>query len=108
MRLVRRVNRGGVQARPETRNRKEETMRFMMMAKVEKEGAVVPTPELMAAIGKFTEEAIKSGVVIDTGGLKPTARGAYLKLSGGKVTVIDGPFTESKEIIGGYAIVQLN
>jgi hypothetical protein len=83
-------------------------MRFMMMAKVEKEGSVVPTPELMAALGKFTEVAIKSGVVLDTGGLKPTARGAYLKLSGGKVTVTDGPFTESKEIIGGYAIVQLN
>lgn len=81
-------------------------MRFMMMAKFEKEGAVAPTPELMAAMGQFTEELTKSGVLLDGGGLKPTARGAYLKLSDGKVTVTDGPFTEAKEIIGGYAIAQ--
>jgi hypothetical protein len=80
----------------------------MMMAKFEKEGVVTPTPELMTAMGKFTQDAIQSGVLIDTGGLKPTATGANLKLSGGKITVKDGPFTEAKEIIGGYAIVKLN
>ena len=82
-------------------------MRFMLMAKNEKEGSVLPTPELMAAIGKLTQELAQSGVLVDTGGLQPTARGAHLKLAGGKVTVTDGPFTEAKEIIGGYAIVQV-
>jgi hypothetical protein len=82
-------------------------MRFMMMAKFEKEGTITPTPELMAAMGKFVQESIASGALIDTGGLQPTAKGANLKLSGGKITVKDGPFTEAKEIIGGYAIVEL-
>jgi hypothetical protein len=77
------------------------------MAKFEKEGTVLPTPELMAAMGKLTQELAQSGVLVGTGGLQPTTRGAYLKLAGGKVTVTDGPFTEAKEIIGGYAIVQL-
>jgi hypothetical protein len=82
-------------------------MRFMLMAKNEEEGSVLPTPELMAAIGKLTQELAQSGVLVDTGGLQPTARGAHLKLAGGKITVTDGPFTEAKEIIGGYAIVQV-
>src|ERR1700746_849449 len=82
-------------------------MRFMMMAKFEKEGSLTPTPELMAAMGKFTQELAQTGALIETGGLQPTARGAHLKLSGGKVTVTEVRFTEAKEIIGGYAIVEL-
>jgi hypothetical protein len=80
----------------------------MMMAKFEREGSITPTPELMAAIGNFTQELSKSGVLVDTGGLQPTSRGAQLKLAQAKVTVTDGPFTEAKEIIGGYAIVELD
>ena len=55
-------------------------------------------------MGKFIEETAKAGVLVDTGGLLPSAMGARVRLSGGKVTVIDGPFTEAKEVIGGYAV----
>jgi len=82
-------------------------MRFILMAKAGSERAVPPNPELMAAIGKLTEEMTKKGILIDTGGLQPSSKGARLRLAGGKVTVTDGPFTEAKELIGGYAIVQV-
>jgi hypothetical protein len=65
-----------------------------------------PSPELMQAIGKLTEEQMKAGVVLETGGLFPTAMGARVKVANGKVTVIDGPFAEVKEVIGGYAVLQ--
>jgi hypothetical protein len=61
----------------------------------------------MDAIAKLSKESTESGKMIDTGGLQPSARGARLRLSGGKVTVTDGPFTESKELVGGYAIFQV-
>jgi hypothetical protein len=82
-------------------------MRFILMAKAGSERAVAPNPELMAAIGKLTEEMTKKGILIDTGGLQPSSKGARLRLADGKVTVTDGPFTEAKELIGGYAIVQV-
>jgi hypothetical protein len=80
----------------------------MMMVKADKssEAGTPPSPELMAAIGKLTEEMIKAGVVLETGGLAPSSKGARLRLGNGKVTVTDGPFTEAKEVIGGYAIIQ--
>jgi hypothetical protein len=86
------------------------TMRFMLIAHANKdsEAGVPPNPKLMAAIGKLAEDMAKAGVLVGMGGLAPTATGARLRLSGGKVTVTDGPFTETKEIIGGYAIVQVN
>jgi hypothetical protein len=81
-------------------------MRFMMIVKsAERTGP--PPKELMAAIDKLSEEAAKSGTMLGGGGLGPTATGARVRLSGGKVTVIDGPFTEAKEIIGGYAQFEL-
>jgi hypothetical protein len=85
-------------------------MRFMMMIKGNKdyEAGVPPKPELMAAIGKLTEESMKKGVLLDTGGLLPSSKGARIRLAGGKVTVIDGPFAEAKELIGGYAIVKVD
>jgi hypothetical protein len=58
----------------------------------------------MEAIGKLGEEAAKAGVFVEMGGLLPTAMGARLRLSGGKLTVTDGPFSEAKEVIGGYAV----
>lgn len=64
-----------------------------------------PSPELMAEMGKFMEEAIKAGVVIATGGLQPT--GTRLRLSDGKMTVTDGPFIEAKELIAGFAVIQV-
>jgi hypothetical protein len=81
-------------------------MRFMMIVKhAERSGP--PPKELMDAIDKLSEEAVKSGTMLGGGGLGPTATGARVRLSGGKVTVIDGPFTEAKEIIGGYAQFEL-
>jgi hypothetical protein len=84
-------------------------MRFMLiaMATRDAETGCTPKPELMAAIGKLTEDMTKSGTLLEMGGLAPTSKGARLRLSGGKVTVTDGPFTEAKEVIGGYAIVQV-
>ncbi len=81
-------------------------MRFMMIVKhAEKQGP--PPKELMDAIGKLAEEETKTGIMIGSGGLKSTASGARVRLSGGKVTVTDGPFTEAKEIVGGYAQFEL-
>jgi len=85
-------------------------MRFMLIANgtKESEAGIPPKPELMAAIGKLSEEMMKAGVLVGMGGLLPTSMGARVRLAGGKVTVTDGPFAEAKEIIGGYAIVQVS
>ena len=81
-------------------------MKFMMIVKsAERSG--YPPKELMDAIDKLSKEADKAGTMIGGGGLGPTALGARVRLSDGKVTVIDGPFTEAKEIIGGYAQFEL-
>jgi hypothetical protein len=81
-------------------------MRYMMIVK-HKEAQGMPPKELMDAIGKLSEEAIKNGTLLGNGGLLPTSAGASVRLSGGRVTVMDGPFTEAKEIIGGYALFEL-
>jgi hypothetical protein len=65
-----------------------------------------PPPALMEAMGAFIEKAQKNGNLVDTGGLKPSSEGLRIRLDGGKMTVTDGPFTESKEVIGGWAILQ--
>jgi hypothetical protein len=65
-----------------------------------------PTPEMMAAIGGLAEEMAMSGKLLDMGGLAPSAKGALVDLEGGKLRVTDGPFSESKEVVGGYAIMQ--
>jgi hypothetical protein len=62
----------------------------------------------MAAIGKMAEEATKRGVMIDTGGLLPSSQGARIRVAKGKASVIDGPFAETKELVGGYAIFDLH
>jgi hypothetical protein len=81
-------------------------MRFMMIVKsAERSG--FPPKELMEAIGKLSEEAVHAGTMLGGGGLGPTALGARVRLSGGQLTVIDGPFTEAKEIVGGYAQFEL-
>jgi hypothetical protein len=81
-------------------------MRYMMIVKHKGEQGM-PPKELMEAIVKLTDEAIKNGTLLGNGGLLATAAGASVKLSGGRVTVTDGPFTEAKEIIGGYALFEL-
>lgn len=77
-------------------------MRFMMIVK-HPENQGHPPKELMDAIAKLAEEETKAGTMLGNGGLGPTALGARVRLSGGKVSVIDGPFAEAKEVIGGYA-----
>src|SRR4029434_3221149 len=84
-------------------------MRFMMIVKADKnyEAGAAPKPELVAAIGKLSEEMIKAGVLLDMGGLLPSSKGARINLTKGKLIVTDGPFSEAKELIGGYAILQV-
>ena len=67
--------------------------------------ATPPPAALMEAMGKFVEKSMKEGVLVDTGGLLPSKDGARVRLSRGKITVTDGPFTETKEVIGGWAIL---
>ncbi len=82
-------------------------MKFMMIVKsAERSG--LPPKELMDAIDQLSQDAAKAGTMIGGGGLGPTALGARVRLSDGKISVTDGPFTEAKEIIGGYAQFELN
>ena len=81
-------------------------MKFMMIVKhAEKQGP--PPKELMDAIAILAQEEVKAGTMLGNGGLGPTAQGARVRLSGGAVTVTDGPFIEAKEVIGGYAQFEL-
>ena len=81
-------------------------MRFMMMVKAA-ENSGLPPKALMDAMEKLTQDAVKNGTMVMGGGLAPTAQSNRVRLSGGKISVIDGPFTESKEVIGGFAIMDL-
>lgn len=81
-------------------------MRFLNMIKGP-ENVGPPPNALMAAIAKLGEEAMKAGVLIETGGLFPSAMGARVRLSGRNLAVTDGPFAEVKEVIGGYAVFQV-
>jgi hypothetical protein len=84
-------------------------MRFMMLVKATKdsEAGTPPKPELMAAIAKLSEEASARGVMVAAGGLLPSAQGVRICVTGGKTVVIDGPFAETKELVGGYAVFDL-
>jgi hypothetical protein len=83
-------------------------MRYMMMVKGSKdyEAGVPPKKELMEAIAKHGAELAKAGILLDTGGLMPTSKGARILASGGNLDVIDGPFAEAKEVIGGFAVLK--
>lgn len=84
-------------------------MRFMVMVKANKdsEAGVLPSEELLAAMGKYNEELAKAGVLLAGEGLQPSSKGARVKFSGDRRTVIDGPFTEAKELIAGFWIMQV-
>jgi hypothetical protein len=84
-------------------------MRFMMIVKASKdsEAGKMPEEEMLAAMAKYNEELVKAGVLLDATGLQPSSKGARIKFSGDKRTVIDGPFTESKELIAGYWLIQV-
>ena len=80
-------------------------MRFMFIVKSAHSGP--PTPELMEAMHKLADREIKAGRMLDNGGLMPLATGAQVRITDGKLSVVDGPFVEAKEVIGGYAIFEL-
>jgi hypothetical protein len=82
-------------------------MRYMMFIKHTEDYRNKEVPgDLYKAMDEFVGTAMKSGAMIDTAGLQPTAEGSRVRLKGGKIMVTDGPFTESKEIVGGYALVE--
>ena len=80
-------------------------MRFLSIYKAPETGAP-PTPEEMARMGKLVEDGMKAGFLLAVEGCMPSAAGARVRLANGKVTVVDGPFTEAKELVGGLAILQ--
>jgi hypothetical protein len=84
-------------------------MRFMMIVKANKdsEAGKMPGEELLSAMGKYNEELMKAGVLVDLSGLQASSKGARIRFSGGKRTVIDGPFAETKELIAGYWIINV-
>jgi hypothetical protein len=85
-------------------------MLFMMLIKANRdsEAGVPPSPELMAAVAKLADEARARGVMVAAGGLLPSSEGVRIRAASGTTFVIDGPFAETKELIGGYAIFDLN
>ena len=84
-------------------------MRFMVMVKATKdsEAGKMPSEEMLSAMAKFNEEMVKAGVMLDGNGLQSSAKGARVRFSGDKRTVIDGPFAETKELVAGYWIIQV-
>jgi hypothetical protein len=83
-------------------------MKFMLLVKADKSSdeGVMPTKEELAAMGKYNEELVKAGILLAADGLHPTSAGARVGFSGGNSTVTDGPFTETKELIAGYWVIQ--
>jgi hypothetical protein len=84
-------------------------MRFMVIVKADKdsEAGVLPDEKLLAEMGKYNEELVKAGVMLAGEGLHPSSKGARVRFSGSKRTVIDGPFAETKELIAGYWLFQV-
>ena len=82
--------------------------RYLSLVRIDEQNAPAegPSPELMERMGALLEEVTKAGVMLDTAGLTPTSEGTRVTWSGGKLSYTDGPFTESKEVIGGYALMQ--
>ncbi len=84
-------------------------MRFMMIVKASKESEAgkMPSEALLSAMGKYNEELMKAGVLLDLTGLQASSKGARVQFSGGKRTLVDGPFAETKELIAGYWLIQV-
>jgi hypothetical protein len=81
-------------------------MQFLSMIRINENSGKRPDERLMKDIGKLIEEMTEAGTLLDTAGLRPTSEGVRVNLSRGKLSQIDGPFTEAKEVIGGYAIIE--
>jgi len=84
-------------------------MRFMVMVKANRntEAGVLPSQELLAEMGKYNEELVKAGVLLAGEGLQPSSKGARVKFSGSQRAVVDGPFTETKELVAGFWLFQV-
>ena len=84
-------------------------MRFMVMVRADKssEAGVLPSEKLLTDMGKYNEELVKAGVLLAAEGLQPSSKGARVRFSGTKRTVIDGPFTETKELIAGFWLIEV-
>jgi hypothetical protein len=95
--------------RQETETTEGDAMRFMVLVKADKasEGGVLPDQKMLADMGKFNEELVKAGVMLAGEGLQPSSKGARVKFSKGKKTVIDGPFAETKELVAGFWLWQV-
>jgi hypothetical protein len=109
--LVRRTSRAGNEPDDQRDSSPigDTTMRFMVMIKADKntEAGVMPSEQLLAEMGKFNEELVNAGVMLAGEGLQPSSKGARVRFSGSKRTVIDGPFAEAKELIAGFWILQV-
>src|SRR5580765_6713432 len=81
-------------------------MRFLSMIRTDETRGQAPSAQLMQDMGKLIEEMTRNGVLIHTAGLRPTAEGARVRLRGGKLSTVDGPFAETKEVVGGFAILE--
>ena len=83
-------------------------MRFMLIVKADKdsEAGVLPSQEMLAEMGKFNEELVKAGVLLAAEGLQASSKGSRVQFTGSKRTVVDGPFTESKELVAGFWLIQ--
>lgn len=81
-------------------------MRFLSMIRINENSGLKPSEQLMTDMGKLIDEMTKAGTLLETAGLRPTAEGVRVRLARGKLTSTDGPFAESKEVIGGYALLR--
>ena len=85
-------------------------MRFMVIVHATKdsEAGIMPGEGLLEAMGRYNEELVKAGVMLDGSGLQPSSKGARIRFSGNRTIVVDGPFAEAKELIAGYWVLQVN
>ena len=81
-------------------------MRFLSMIRINEKGGQVPSEQLMHDMGKLIDEMTRDGVLVRTAGLRPTAEGTRVRLRQGQLSTVDGPFIETKEVVGGFAILE--
>src|SRR3982750_2195857 len=81
-------------------------MKFLSMTRINEKSGMQPSEQLMQDMGKLMDEMTRAGTLVSTAGLRPTAEGVRVRLRNGKLTRTDGPFTETKEVVGGYAVIQ--
>src|SRR5206468_393790 len=97
---------GCLRRRPPRPLYRETNMRFLSMIRIDENSGRVPSEQLMNDMGKLIGEMTREGTLIHTAGLRPTADGVRVRLRNGKLSTVDGPFAETKEVIGGFAILE--